>query len=195
MLSLLGIDGSGVASNKTQYRSRAELDAAVETSVHTKMISATFGAAMTWFMSMLFGTEERNILMLGLDSAGKTTVLHRLVQGERSNTIPTISLIEADTNPRIGVKRIHSSQSKIGVRQAMTLHSGGSPDADAGRRPPPPSPPKPPPPIPQRMAAVGGAGTLSPPAAGGMATSMSVPIINGRGQIVSRPGSAARAAR
>jgi small GTP-binding protein len=90
MLSLLGIDGSGVASNKTQYRSRAELDAAVETSVHTKMISATFGAAMTWFMSMLFGTEERNILMLGLDSAGKTTVLHRLVQGERSNTIPTI---------------------------------------------------------------------------------------------------------
>jgi len=112
------------------------------------------------------------------------------LDSRRGGAISTISLIEADTNPRTGVKRIHASQSRIGVRQAMTLHGAGStPDAEAGRRPPLTPAPKPPPPTPQRMAAVGSAWT--PPQAGGMATSMSMPIINGRGQVVSRPGSAA----
>ncbi|KAH8869767.1 ADP-ribosylation factor-like protein 1 [Schistosoma japonicum] len=38
----------------------------------------------------LFGTKERRILILGLDGAGKTTILYRLQVGEVVTTIPTI---------------------------------------------------------------------------------------------------------
>merc|ERR1711915_350771 len=40
--------------------------------------------------SGLFGTKERRILILGLDGAGKTTILYRLQVGEVVTTIPTI---------------------------------------------------------------------------------------------------------
>jgi ADP-ribosylation factor protein 1 len=36
------------------------------------------------------GTTEKRILMLGLDAAGKTTVLYRLNLGEAIQTVPTI---------------------------------------------------------------------------------------------------------
>ena len=35
-------------------------------------------------------TQEFNMLMVGLDGAGKTTILYRLLEGEFWNTIPTI---------------------------------------------------------------------------------------------------------
>jgi len=38
----------------------------------------------------LFGKEERRILMLGIDGAGKTTVLYKLKMGEVITTVPTI---------------------------------------------------------------------------------------------------------
>jgi small GTP-binding protein len=38
----------------------------------------------------LLGKEEYRILMLGLDSAGKTTLLYRLKLGEVQHTVPTI---------------------------------------------------------------------------------------------------------
>ncbi|KAK3101830.1 hypothetical protein FSP39_006675 [Pinctada imbricata] len=40
--------------------------------------------------SGLFGSKERRILILGLDGAGKTTILYRLQVGEVVTTIPTI---------------------------------------------------------------------------------------------------------
>ncbi|RMC03256.1 hypothetical protein DUI87_20450 [Hirundo rustica rustica] len=40
--------------------------------------------------SSLFGTREMRILILGLDGAGKTTILYRLQVGEVVTTIPTI---------------------------------------------------------------------------------------------------------
>ncbi|MEQ2268877.1 Arf GTPase arl1, partial [Xenotaenia resolanae] len=40
--------------------------------------------------SGLFGTREMRILILGLDGAGKTTILYRLQVGEVVTTIPTI---------------------------------------------------------------------------------------------------------
>uniref|UniRef100_A0A8C8F7I0 ADP-ribosylation factor-like protein 1 n=5 Tax=Oncorhynchus TaxID=8016 RepID=A0A8C8F7I0_ONCTS len=46
-----------------------------------------------WFSSLfsgLFGTREMRILILGLDGAGKTTILYRLQVGEVVTTIPTI---------------------------------------------------------------------------------------------------------
>jgi GTPase SAR1 family protein len=37
-----------------------------------------------------FGTQDMRILMIGLDAAGKTTVLYKLKLGEIVTTIPTI---------------------------------------------------------------------------------------------------------
>jgi GTPase SAR1 family protein len=40
--------------------------------------------------SRMFGKQEMRILMVGLDAAGKTTVLYKLKLGEVVTTIPTI---------------------------------------------------------------------------------------------------------
>lgn len=42
------------------------------------------------YFSGLFGSRERRILILGLDGAGKTTILYKLQVGEVVTTIPTI---------------------------------------------------------------------------------------------------------
>ncbi|KAA0190927.1 ADP-ribosylation factor protein 1 [Fasciolopsis buskii] len=47
------------------------------------------GGILSYF-SRLFGPRERRILILGLDGAGKTTILYRLQVGEVVTTIPTI---------------------------------------------------------------------------------------------------------
>jgi ADP-ribosylation factor-like protein 1 len=46
------------------------------------------GNLMGYFRS-LFGTREMRILILGLDGAGKTTILYRLQVGEVVTTIPS----------------------------------------------------------------------------------------------------------
>lgn len=38
----------------------------------------------------VFGKKEMRILMVGLDAAGKTTILYKLKLGEIVTTIPTI---------------------------------------------------------------------------------------------------------
>ncbi|CAI9723719.1 ADP-ribosylation factor 1 [Octopus vulgaris] len=47
------------------------------------------GAILSYF-SDLFRAKERRILILGLDGAGKTTILYKLQVGEVVTTIPTI---------------------------------------------------------------------------------------------------------
>merc|ERR1712241_516271 len=47
------------------------------------------GGLMSYFRG-LFGSKEMRILILGLDGAGKTTILYRLQVGEVVSTIPTI---------------------------------------------------------------------------------------------------------
>lgn len=41
----------------------------------------------------LFGKKEMRILMVGLDAAGKTTILYKLKLGEIVTTIPTIGRV------------------------------------------------------------------------------------------------------
>ncbi|KAL6534739.1 Arf GTPase arf1 [Orobanche gracilis] len=48
------------------------------------------GIVFTRLVSSLFGNKEARILVLGLDNAGKTTILYRLQMGEVVSTIPTI---------------------------------------------------------------------------------------------------------
>lgn len=46
------------------------------------------GAILSYF-SDLFRAKERRILILGLDGAGKTTILYKLQVGEVVTTIPS----------------------------------------------------------------------------------------------------------
>ena len=46
--------------------------------------------AMGKIFSKLFGSKEMRILMLGLDAAGKTTILYKLKLGQPVTTIPTV---------------------------------------------------------------------------------------------------------
>lgn len=48
------------------------------------------GGTFTKLFSSLFGKKEMRILMVGLDAAGKTTILYKLKLGEIVTTIPTI---------------------------------------------------------------------------------------------------------
>jgi len=48
------------------------------------------GLTISKLLSGLFGKKEMRILMVGLDAAGKTTILYKLKLGEIVTTIPTI---------------------------------------------------------------------------------------------------------
>ncbi|CAE6411579.1 unnamed protein product [Rhizoctonia solani] len=51
------------------------------------------GVAMSQFTqlwSRLFGQEEMKLLILGLDNAGKTTMLYKITMGEAVDTAPTV---------------------------------------------------------------------------------------------------------
>jgi len=53
-------------------------------------IDIIMGLAFTKLFSRMFGKKEMRILMVGLDAAGKTTILYKLKLGEVVTTIPTI---------------------------------------------------------------------------------------------------------
>ncbi|KAI7845257.1 hypothetical protein COHA_001299 [Chlorella ohadii] len=48
------------------------------------------GLSFTKLFGRLFGQQEMTLLMVGLDNAGKTTVLYKLKLGENMPTVPTI---------------------------------------------------------------------------------------------------------
>jgi GTPase SAR1 family protein len=48
------------------------------------------GLAFAKMFDKLFSKQEMRILMVGLDAAGKTTILYKLKLGEVVTTIPTI---------------------------------------------------------------------------------------------------------
>ena len=43
-----------------------------------------------WIASLFFAPQPAKILMLGLDAAGKTTILYKMKLGDVVTTIPTI---------------------------------------------------------------------------------------------------------
>eukprot|EP00434_Breviolum_minutum_P001935 symbB.v1.2.001713.t1/scaffold61.1/size362833/12 len=53
-------------------------------------VGCTMGLFLSKIWGQLLGPEEMKILMLGLDAAGKTTILYRLKLGEVVTTVPTI---------------------------------------------------------------------------------------------------------
>ena len=57
------------------------------------------GANFSSFWAKWFGTTEMRILMVGLDAAGKTTILYKLKLGEVVTTIPTIGKLYFSSYP------------------------------------------------------------------------------------------------
>ena len=55
------------------------------------------GLSFSKLFSDLFGKKEMRILMVGLDAAGKTTILYKLKLGEIVTTIPTIGKLSLFT--------------------------------------------------------------------------------------------------
>jgi len=51
------------------------------------------GLTFSKLFDKLWGKKEMRILMVGLDAAGKTTILYKLKLGEIVTTIPTIGTI------------------------------------------------------------------------------------------------------
>ena len=50
----------------------------------------TMGMLLSKVWARMLGSKEMRILMLGLDAAGKTTILYRLKLAEVVTTIPTV---------------------------------------------------------------------------------------------------------
>lgn len=50
------------------------------------------GLSITKLFSNMFGRREVRILMVGLDAAGKTSILYKLKLGEFVNTVPTVGM-------------------------------------------------------------------------------------------------------
>ncbi|KAI5820254.1 ADP-ribosylation factor family-domain-containing protein [Pyronema omphalodes] len=48
------------------------------------------GASVSKVLAKLFGSKEMRLLMLGLDAAGKTTILYKLKLNQGVTTIPTV---------------------------------------------------------------------------------------------------------
>ena len=48
------------------------------------------GGQLSKMMAKIFGSKEMRLLMLGLDAAGKTTILYKLKLGQDVTTIPTV---------------------------------------------------------------------------------------------------------
>merc|ERR1711881_253779 len=53
-------------------------------------IKSRMGSLFSDIWSRMVGNREMRFLMVGLDAAGKTTILYKLKLGEVVNTIPTI---------------------------------------------------------------------------------------------------------
>jgi hypothetical protein len=51
---------------------------------------ATMGGQISKVMGKIFGSKEMRLLMLGLDAAGKTTILYKLKLNQDVTTIPTV---------------------------------------------------------------------------------------------------------
>lgn len=51
------------------------------------------GSAISRLFKLFYSKKEMRILMVGLDAAGKTTILYKLKLGEIVTTIPTIGTL------------------------------------------------------------------------------------------------------
>ncbi|XP_055129464.1 ADP-ribosylation factor 4 isoform X2 [Symphalangus syndactylus] len=75
------------------------------------------GLTISSLFSRLFGKKQMRILMVGLDAAGKTTILYKLKLGEIVTTIPTIGkkglIFVVDSNDRERIQEVADELQKM----------------------------------------------------------------------------------
>lgn len=81
---LSGADDASSFSEASQHLVRS----AVASSTNLRLRGG--GATLSRLLPILLGKKQCRILMLGLDAAGKTTILYQLKLGEMTNTAPTL---------------------------------------------------------------------------------------------------------
>lgn len=72
----------------TEQKTNNEKATAVSTT--TTLLPPSMGQFISMLLDRTFGNTKARILLLGLDAAGKTTILYKLKLGEMIHTIPTI---------------------------------------------------------------------------------------------------------
>uniref|UniRef100_A0A453M7D5 ADP-ribosylation factor 1 n=1 Tax=Aegilops tauschii subsp. strangulata TaxID=200361 RepID=A0A453M7D5_AEGTS len=84
------------------------------------------GLTFTKLFSRLFAKKEMRILMVGLDAAGKTTILYKLKLGEIVTTIPTIAEHASAWQCELSFLRIQGSMLKLWSTRTSASLSGMS---------------------------------------------------------------------
>ncbi|KAG2269180.1 hypothetical protein Bca52824_063735, partial [Brassica carinata] len=79
-----------VVTEKLGDTLKSKLIAKATTKLYTRFGQSRMGLSFAKLFSRLFAKKEMRILMVGLDAAGKTTILYKLKLGEIVTTIPTI---------------------------------------------------------------------------------------------------------
>ena len=89
------------------------------------------GVLVSKLLGVIMGNKEVRVLILGLDNAGKTTILYKLQMGEVVTTVPTIGFnVETVQCAAQFLRRAIFAPRCVGA-------------ASAAFSPPPPSPPPP----------------------------------------------------
>lgn len=76
-----------------EYNSESSFDSRHHSFVYLiHYFNIKMGLTLSTLFGRLFGKKQVRILMVGLDAAGKTTILYKLKLGEIVTTIPTIGI-------------------------------------------------------------------------------------------------------
>lgn len=81
-----------LSSTRSTYRSDTTRAPRLTFPPNSTRYPGTFkmGGQLSKMMGKIFGSKEMRLLMLGLDAAGKTTILYKLKLGQDVTTIPTV---------------------------------------------------------------------------------------------------------
>ncbi|KAI1229818.1 ADP-ribosylation factor 3, partial [Lamprotornis superbus] len=103
--------GGPLSSTPADFRASPSLPHAPAGSGLGASAAVTMGNIFGNLLKSLIGKKEMRILMVGLDAAGKTTILYKLKLGEIVTTIPTIGLIfVVDSNDR---ERVNEAREEL----------------------------------------------------------------------------------
>ena len=83
------------------------------------------GALVSKLLNTLLGNKEVRVLILGLDNAGKTTILYKLQMGEVVTTVPTIGW-DAELRSSLGLGIRLTARDSARVSLWACLLVGGS---------------------------------------------------------------------
>lgn len=81
------------------------------------------GISIARLLSGLFGKRDMRILMVGLDAAGKTTILFKLKLGEVVTTIPTIGTLARSAGHSYGRRGDGRSRASVSPPRPSPIYA------------------------------------------------------------------------